>query len=198
MNYGYARVSTKEQNVERQIVALKAVGISRSNIYFDKQSGKDFNRASYKRMLRKIKPADVLFVKSIDRLGRNYEEIIGQWRMITQDKQADIVVLDMPLLDTRTDNDLTGKLISDIVLQLLSYVAQTEREYISERQREGIAIAKGKGVKFGRKPIPMPANFHEVRLMYMNGKINSRVAGKLLGVSHKTFLDWYKSNKFVN
>ena len=179
MNYGYARVSTKDQNEERQIVALKAVGVSQCDIYLDKQSGKDFNRANYKKLLRKIKTADVLFIKSIDRLGRNYDEIIEQWRIITKEKQADIVVLDMPLLDTRTDNDLTGKLISDIVLQLLSYVSQTEREFIKQRQREGIALAKKNGVKFGRTPYPMPVGFLEVREKYLKGEITSRKAGEM-------------------
>lgn len=198
MNYGYARVSTKEQNEERQIVALKAVGVAQNNIYLDKQSGKDFNRISYKKMLRKIKPSDVLFIKSIDRLGRNYDEIIEQWRIITKEKQAEIVVLDMPLLDTRTDNDLTGKLISDIVLQLLSYVAQKEREFIKERQREGIDLALKRGVRFGRTPLNMPDNYLEIRTLYLEGKLSSREAGKLLGVSHRTFLNWIKRKKFVN
>lgn len=198
MIYGYARVSTKEQNEERQIVALTEAGVSKKNIYLDKQSGKDFNRIYYKKLIRKLKATDVLFVKSIDRLGRNYDEIIEQWRIITKEKQADIVVLDMPLLDTRTDNDLTGKLIADIVLQLLSYVAQTEREFIKERQREGIELARKRGVKFGRAPLDMPGNYFEIRKLYLERQLSSREAGKLLGVSHRTFLNWIKSKRFVN
>lgn len=193
MNYGYARVSTREQNEERQIVALRAVGVSQDNIYLDKQSGKDFNRASYRKLLQKIKPADVLFIKSIDRLGRNYDEIIEQWRIITKEKQVDIVVLDMPLLDTRADNDLTGKLISDIILQLLSYVAQKEREFIRQRQREGIDLAKKRGVRFGRIPLEKPENYYEICDLYSKGKLSSREAGTLLGISHTTFLNWINS-----
>ena len=150
MDYGYARVSTKEQNEQRQLIALAQFGLSEKQIYVDKQSGKDFERQSYKRLMRKIKSGDTLVVKSIDRLGRNYEEILEQWRIITKEKAAAIVVLDMPLLDTRQSRDLTGTLIADIVLQLLSYVAQTEREFIRQRQAEGIAAAKARGVRFGR------------------------------------------------
>jgi len=149
--YGYIRVSTKEQNEERQVIALDEFGASKSNTYVDKQSGKDCERPSYKKLIRKMKSSDTLVVKSIDRLGRNYDEILEQWRYITKEKQACIVVLDVPLLDTRRSNDLTGTLIADIVLQLLFYVAQTERENIRQRQAEGIAAAKARGVKFGRK-----------------------------------------------
>ena len=150
MEYGYVRVSTREQNEQRQVVALKEYGIAEKRIYMDKQSGKDFERPNYKRLIRKIKNGDTLVIKSIDRLGRNYDEILEQWRIITKEKQAAIVVLDMPLLDTKQNRDLTGTLIADIVLQLLSYVAQTEREFIRQRQAEGIAAAKARGVKFGR------------------------------------------------
>ena len=147
--YGYVRVSTKDQNEARQMIAMREFGIDEKYIFIEKQSGKDFNRPQYKRMLCKIKAGDTLVIKSIDRLGRNYDEIIEQWRIITKEKQAAIVVLDMPLLDTRQGRDLTGTLIADIVLQLLSYVAQTEREFIKQRQAEGIAAAKAKGVRFG-------------------------------------------------
>ena len=146
MEYGYVRVSTKEQNEQRQMIALREFGIEEKRIYMDKQSGKDFERAKYKKLLRKIKSGDTLVVKSIDRLGRNYDEILEQWRIITKEKQVAIVVLDMPLLDTRQNRDLTGTLIADIVLQLLSYVAQTEREFIRRRQAEGIAAAKANGI----------------------------------------------------
>lgn len=152
MKYGYIRVSTREQNEQRQLIALRAFGIEEERIFMDKQSGKDFARKGYRRLIRKLKNGDTLVVKSIDRLGRNYEEILEQWRLITKEKRAAIVVLDMPLLDTRQNRDLTGTLIADIVLQLLSYVAQTERKFIRQRQVEGIAAAKAKGVKFGRRP----------------------------------------------
>ena len=145
--YGYIRVSTRDQNEDRQKVAMLDFGISEKNLYMDKQSGKDFDRPGYKKLMRKIKPGDTLVIKSIDRLGRNYDEILEQWRTITRDKKAAIVVLDMPLLDTRQGRDLTGTLIADIVLQLLSYVAQTEREFIRQRQAEGIAAAKDKGIE---------------------------------------------------
>lgn len=150
MEYGYARVSTKEQNEQRQIIALEEFGLNLRQIFIDKQSGKDFERANYQRLTRRLKEGDTLVVKSIDRLGRNYNEILEQWRIITKEKGAAIVVLDMPLLDTQNNRDLTGTLIADIVLQLLSYVAQTEREFIHQRQAEGIAVAKAQGVRFGR------------------------------------------------
>ena len=156
MEYGYARVSTKEQNELRQLIALREFGLTDRAIFVDKQSGKDFDRRSYQRLLRKLKDGDTLVIKSIDRLGRNYEEILEQWRIITKEKSAAIVVLDMPLLDTRRNRDLTGTLIADIVLQLLSYVAQTEREFIHQRQAEGIAAAKARGVKFGRPRKVLP------------------------------------------
>ena len=162
MEYGYARVSTREQNEQRQIIGLMEFGLAERNIYVDKQSGKDFERTQYRRLMRKLKDGDVLVGKSIDRLGRNYAEILEQWRIITKEIRAAIVVLDMPLLDTRKTNDLTGTLIADIVLQLLSYVAQTEREFIHQRQAEGIAAAKMRGVKFEWKPLALPENFIEV------------------------------------
>ena len=193
MEYGYARVSTKEQNEERQLIALTAFGVAANAIFVDKQSGKDFERTQYRRLMRKLKDGDTLVVKSIDRLGRNYEEILEQWRIITKEKRAAIVVLDMPLLDTRQNRDLTGTLIADIVLQLLSYVAQLEREFIHQRQAEGIAAAKAQGVRFGREPLPVPAEFPEVLDCWKHGKIGSRRAGALLGVSQTTFLKWCRA-----
>ena len=190
MEYGYARVSTKEQNEQRQFIALREFGLTDENIYLDKQSGKDFNRRNYRRLLRRLRCGDTLIVKSIDRLGRNYEEILKQWRVITKEKGAAVVVLDMPLLDTRQNRDLTGTLIADIVLQLLSYVAQTEREFIRQRQAEGIAAAKERGVKFGRPRIPLPAEFGEVRASWERGELSARAAGKRLHVTHNTFLMW--------
>lgn len=160
--YGYIRVSSKDQNIERQFIALKKRGIPVERIYIDRQSGKDFNRPAYKKMVRKLKTGDVVITKSIDRLGRNYEEIIEQWRIITKVIGADVVIEDMPLLDTRKTKDLLGTFISDLVLQLLSYVAQNERENIRQRQAEGIAAAKNRGVRFGKPRIPLPDNFPEL------------------------------------
>ena len=192
MEYGYARVSTKEQNEQRQIAALREFGIAEKNIFLDKQSGKDFARQNYRRLVRKLKNGDTLVIKSIDRLGRNYGEILEQWRTITKEKQAAIVVLDMPLLDTRQSRDLTGTLIADIVLQLLSYVAQTEREFIRQRQAEGIAIAKEQGVHFGRQPMERPAVFQTLKELWEAGEISAREAGRRLHVSHHTFLKWVR------
>lgn len=188
MIYGYVRVSTKEQNEDRQIIAMQEFGVDK--IYTDKQSGKDFLRPQYQKLLRRIKKDDVLVIKSIDRLGRNYDDILVQWRTISKEKQAAIVVLDMPLLDTRQNRDLTGTLIADIVLQLLSYVAQTERELIRQRQREGIAAAKARGVRFGREAITPPEEFYPLREKWLRGALSARAAGKLLHVSHNTFLKW--------
>jgi len=190
--YGYIRVSSKDQNEDRQRIAMQEAGVPERNIFIDKQSGKDFERPGYKRVLRKLKPDDTLVIKSIDRLGRNYEEILEQWRVITKEKRAAIVVLDMPLLDTRQGRDLTGTLIADIVLQLLSYVAQTEREFIRQRQAEGIAAAKARGVRFGRKPMERPAEFETVHAEWMQGRISSRTAAQILKVSQQTFLNWSK------
>ena len=162
--YGYIRVSTKEQNEDRQRIALAEFSVPEENIFIDKLSGKDFNRPQYKKLMRKLRAGDSLVIKSIDRLGRNYEEILNQWRIITKEKKADIVVLDMPLLDTRqTGRDLTGTFVADLVLQILSYVAQTERENIKQRQKEGIAAAKLRGVQFGRPRKPIPDNFEQVK-----------------------------------
>ena len=188
--YGYIRVSTKEQNEERQIIAMREFGIEKSCMVIDKQSGKDFNRPGYQRLMKKLKPEDTLVIKSIDRLGRNYEEILEQWRYITKEKQAHIVVLDMPLLDTRNGRDLMGTLISDIVLQLLSYVAQTEREFIKQRQREGIEAARANGVHLGRRAMERPENYESVKSAWMNGEVSLRRAAEQLGVSHTTFKRW--------
>lgn len=192
MKYGYVRVSTREQKEDRQLIAMNEFGVEQRNVYTDKQSGKDFERPQYRKLVRKLKAGDTLVIKSIDRLGRNYEEILEQWRMITRDKAADIVVLDMPLLNTEITRDLTGTLISDIVLQLLSYVAQTEREFIRQRQREGIAAAKAKGIRFGREKKEIPENFEAVFAEWKKGNISSRKAGEILQCSHSTFLTWAK------
>ena len=188
--YGYVRVSSKEQNLDRQILALREFGIPENLIFQEKQSGKDFERPVYKRLVKQLKPGDTLVIKSIDRLGRNYDEILDQWRIITKEKRADIVVLDMPLLDTRQGRDLTGTLIADIVLQLLSYIAQTEREFIRQRQAEGIAAAKARGVQFGRHPREKPGNYKAVLAQWQEGAITAHRAALFLGVDRKTFLKW--------
>lgn len=189
--YGYVRVSTKEQNENRQLIALQAFPVSEKNIYMDKLSGKDFNRPQYRRLLKKLRPGDLLVVKSIDRFGRNYEEILQQWRVITKEKRADVLVLDMPLLDTRkSGNDLTGTFVADLVLQILSYVAQTERENIHQRLMEGIAAAKLRGVKFGRPRKDVPERFWQLKKDWENKKITSREAARQLSIAQDTFLRW--------
>ena len=185
--YGYVWVSTQEQNEARQLAAMREFGVAEQNIIVEKLSGRDFNRPRYQRLVRGIGAEDVLVVKSIDRLGRNYEEILNQWGFITKKRKAAIVVLDMPLLDTRQGRDLTGTLISDIVLQLLSYVAQTERENIRIRQAEGIAAAKARGVRFGRERIELPDAFTDLAYLWQEGGISSRRAARELGISYKTF-----------
>lgn len=186
--YGYARVSTKEQHEDRQISALLKEGIQKENIFIDKQSGKDFERPKYKKLLRRLKKGDVVFISSIDRLGRNYAEIMDQWRIMTREKQADVVVLDMPLLDTRQKgDDLTGIFIADLVLQILSYVAQKERENIRARQAEGIAAAKARGVKFGRQKMEVPSNFREVAALWRNEGIPLREALEKLEIGRTYF-----------
>ena len=190
MIYGYVRVSTREQNEERQMIAMREFGVDR--VFLDKQSGKDFDRPQYQKLLRKLKKDDVLVIKSIDRLGRNYEEILEHWRVITKEKQAAVVVLDMPLLDTRQNRDLTGTPIADIVLQLLSYVAQTEREFIRQRQAEGIAAAKSRGVKFGRRAIVKPKEYAALRSLWEQGKISGREAARRMNISRTTFRNWCK------
>ncbi|MCD7946867.1 MAG: recombinase family protein [Oscillospiraceae bacterium] len=188
--YGYVRVSTKEQNEDRQLIALKEYGLTPGQIFMDKLSGKDFNRPAYQRLVKRLKPDDVLVVMSIDRLGRNYSEILDQWRVITKEKNADIVVLDMPLLDTRKNHDLTGTLIADIVLQLLSYVAETERDFIRKRQAEGIAAAKARGVHFGVRAKPRPEEYEQIKSLWQGGGLSARTAARQLNVCHKTFLRW--------
>ena len=185
--YGYIRVSSRDQNEDRQLIALKEVGVNEKNIYLDKQSGKDFNRPQYKKLLRKLKKDDLLYIKSIDRLGRNYEEILQQWRVLTKEKGIDIVVLDMPLLDTRRGKDLMGTFLSDIVLQVLSFVAENERTNIRQRQAEGIAAAKARGVRFGRPPKPLPENFHSCYQRWKQGEITGTAAARKCGMPLATF-----------
>ena len=190
--YGYVRVSTRDQNEARQLVAMKEFGVSENSIFMDKLSGKDFNRPQYQLLLQRLQPGDVMVVKSIDRLGRNYEEILEQWRLITKDKGAAIVVLDMPLLDTRQGRDLTGTLIADIVLQLLSYVAETERAFIRQRQAEGIAAAKARGVHIGRPRKERGEAYERYAEMWEHGQISAREAAAELGIAHTTFLTWVR------
>lgn len=196
--YGYVRVSTKDQNLDRQILALREFGVPEKQILQEKQSGKDFERPAYRRLMKKLKPGDTLVIKSIDRLGRNYDEILEQWRIITKEKGASIVVLDMPLLDTRQGRDLTGTLIADIVLQLLSYVAQTEREFIRQRQAEGIAAAKARGVQFGRKAMCRPNDYALIKNEWMAGEKSARAAARALNVAPSTFLKWTRDDYVEN
>lgn len=191
--YGYVRVSSKDQNIARQAEALLKLGMERKNLFIDKQSGKDFNRREYKRLVHKLRAGDELYIKSIDRLGRDYDEILEQWRYLTKTKDIDIIVLDFPLLDTRKQvSGITGKFIADLVLQILSYVAQIERENIHQRQMEGIRIAIEKGVKFGRPQKERPENFHEIYLLWLKKEISLREASRQTGVSHHTFSKWAK------
>ena len=194
--YGYMRVSSKEQNEDRQRIALIEMGVPEKNIYMDKQSGKDFERKQYKKLLRKLDENSVLFIKSIDRLGRNYSDLNEQWRIITKEKKADIVVIDMPILDTRREKNLLGTFISDIVLALLSYVAENERINIKQRQAEGIAAAKARGVKFGRPPLPIPDNFYQMHKEWRAGKRTIEEASKACGMCAKTF--YSKAVKYEN
>ena len=187
MIYGYIRVSTREQNEDRQLIALREMGVPECNIFMDKQSGKDFNRPAYRNLLRKLKKDDLLYIKSIDRLGRNYGEILEQWRILTKEKQVDIVVLDMPLLDTRRGKDLMGTFLSDIVLQILSFVAENERTTIHQRQAEGIASARARGVRFGRPPKPLPDNFREMCRRWQAGEMTCTAAAKSCGMALTTF-----------
>ena len=195
--YGYVRVSSKDQNTDRQQIAMCEYGVADENVFIDKQSGKDFDRPAYRRLVRKLKPDDTLVIKSVDRLGRNYEDILEQWRILTKKKYVQVVVLDMPLLDTRQGRDLTGTLIADIVLQLLSYVAQTEREFIRQRQAEGIAAAKARGVQFGRQPKERPPEFESICQEWRDGNITARNAAERLGVTHKTFIKWASTTTSV-
>lgn len=185
--YGYVRVSTRDQNEDRQLIALRELQIPEKNIFLDKQSGKDFERPQYRKMVRRVKKDDLLYIKSIDRLGRNYVEILEQWRILTKGKGIDIVVLDMPLLDTRRGKDLMGTFLSDIVLQVLSFVAENERTNIKQRQAEGIAAAKKRGVRFGRPPSPLPENFYEIYQQWKNGKITGMAAAKACNMPMSTF-----------
>jgi DNA invertase Pin-like site-specific DNA recombinase len=198
--YGYIRVSTREQNEDRQLIALREMSIPEKNIFMDKQSGKDFNRPQYKKLVKKLKPDDLLYIKSIDRLGRNYTEILEQWRILTKEKKIDIVVLDMPLLDTRRGKDLMGTFLSDIVLQVLSFVAENERTNIRQRQAEGIAAAKARGVRFGRPPRPLPENYHSAYRRWKAGAITGTAAAKECGMPLSTFryrADIYEKAKLL-
>lgn len=185
--YGYARVSTRDQNEDRQIVAMMEEGIPRKSIYIDKMSGKDFDRPMYKRLKRRLREGDVLYIKSLDRLGRNYEELQEQWRVITKDMKVDVVVMDMPILDTRQDKGLLGTLISDLVLALLSYVSENEREEIRQRQAEGIAAAKERGVRFGRPSIPVPDDFEDICRRWRTGEMTMKKAAEVCGLKPQTF-----------
>ena len=185
--YGYIRVSTREQNEDRQLAALQEMSVPAGHIFLDKQSGRDFNRPQYRALLRKMKKDDLLYIKSIDRLGRNYAEILEQWRVLTRQKGVDIAVLDMPLLDTRRGKDLIGTFLSDVVLQVLSFVAEHERANIHQRQAEGIAAAKARGVRFGRPPRPLPGNFHSVYQRWKAKKMTGTAAAKACGMPLATF-----------
>ena len=189
MVYGYARVSSATQNEDRQMLAMAQMKVPEENIYVDKQSGKDFERPQYKKLLRKLNEGAILYVKSIDRLGRNYTEIQEQWRIISKEKKADIVVIDMPLLDTRRGKDLLGTFLSDIVLQVLSFVAENERSNIRQRQAEGIAAAKARGGRFGRPQIPMPGNVYEGYRRWKEEELSLQEAARLCGMSKTTFYD---------
>ena len=192
--YGYIRVSSRGQNEERQLIAMRELKIPGTHIFTDKQSGKDFDRPQYRRLVRRLKKDDILYIKSIDRLGRNYKEILEQWRVLTKEREVDIVVLDMPLLDTRRGKDLMGTFLSDIVLQVLSFVVENERANIRQRQAEGIAAAKARGVRFGRPPRPLPENFREVHRQWRNKKITLRQAAEACGMPEGTF--YAKAAKF--
>lgn len=186
--YGYIRVSSAEQNEARQFISLEKFGVVRKNIYCDKVSGKNFDRPQYQKLRKRLKTSDVLVVTSLDRLGRNYEDVQEEWRYIVKEKKADIVILDMPILDTRTNKDLIGTLISDIVLQLLSYVAQTERENIRSRQAEGIAAARARGVHLGRYEEPIPENFYPIYEEYDNRNLRAQEAADKIGVTLNQFI----------
>ena len=192
--YGYIRVSTKEQNEDRQLIAMQEKAVPAAGIYIDKQSGKDFERPQYKKLLKKLKPGDLLYIVSIDRLGRNYEEVQTQWRTLTKEIGIDICVINMPLLDTRIGKDLMGTFIADLVLQILAFVSENERENIRQRQAEGIAAAKARGVRFGRKPMDRPEEYEALRQAWERGECSGRAAAKALNVSPKTFLRWAREN----
>ena len=193
--YGYIRVSTKEQNEDRQSLALASFDIPPRRLYIDRKSGKDFDRPAYQRLKKRLRAGDLIVTKSIDRFGRNYKEIMEEWKIISRDIGADICVIDMPLLDTRQNKDLLGTFISDLVLQILSFVSETERSYIKQRQAEGIAAAKLKGIRFGRPALPIPDNYPEVVRRWKDGEISSREAAKELQISQTTLLKWVKNMK---
>ena len=198
MKYGYVRVSTAQQHIDRQIDALLEMGLDKSSIYIDYESGKDFNRKNYKKLIRKLKKDDLLIIKSIDRLGRDYNMIIDEWRLITKEKEADIMVIDMPLLDTRIEGkNLVGKFISDIVLQVLSFIAQNERETMRIRQAEGIKTAKARGVKFGRPRITLPSNYKTVAKQYLNKEITNKKACEILGMTRGSFFRYLKELNII-
>ncbi|MDR1978777.1 MAG: recombinase family protein [Synergistaceae bacterium] len=184
--FGYIRVSTQEQNIERQLIALEPFKIPDKNLYIDTQSGKDFNRPAYRKLIQRLRRDDLLIIKAIDRLGRNYKDIIEQWRYITSKKGADIKVLDMPLLDTTYYKDLLGTFISDLALQVLSFTAQSERDLLRQRQAEGIIAAKTRGIVFGRTPLALPANFPELFLRWRKGELSTNEITTLCGVSRST------------
>ena len=193
MKYGYVRVSTAQQHIDRQIDALLELGLDKSCIYIDYESGKDFNRRNYKKLISKLKKDDLVIIKTIDRLGRDYNMIIDEWRLITKEKEANIMVIDMPLLDTRIEGkNLVGKFISDIVLQVLSFIAQNERETMRVRQAEGIKTAKARGVKFGRPRITLPNNFEIVARQYLNKEITNKKACEILGMTRGSFFRYMK------
>ena len=192
--YAYGRVSTREQNVDRQVIAFRNMGVRPENFFIDRQSGKDFDRPAYQAMMRKLKAGDTLVIKSIDRLGRNYEDTINQWRHITKEKKVSIQVIDTPILNTAPDRDLMGTVICDVILQLQSAFAQQERESIRSRQAEGIAAAKKRGVKFGRPQKRLPNGFAAIKKEWENGTLSASRAGFLLGISHNTFLKWAKES----
>ena len=197
--YGYVRVSSKDQCTDRQLLALRDAKVPDQNIFVDKQSGKNFDRPQYRKLLKKLKENDLLIIKSIDRMGRNYEEILEQWRIITREKKADIAILDMPLLNTcKKQKGLTGTFIADLVLQILSYVAQTVRESIRLRQKEGIQAAKIRGVRFGRPRKEIPPQFPGLFQKWQSGEISGREAARMLGVSHKTFFQWTRKQETKN
>lgn len=195
-SYGYIRVSTREQNEDRQLIAMRELHIPQERIYMDKQSGKDFDRPQYKRLMRRLKKDDLLYVKSIDRLGRNYDEILQQWRVLTKEKGIDIVVLDMPLLDTRRGKDLMGTFLSDIVLQVLSFVAENERTTIRQRQAEGIAAARARGVRLGRPPKPLPEGFPTAYRRWRQGHISGSAAARECGMPLTSFR--YRADRYQN
>lgn len=194
--YAYVRVSTREQNEDRQIIAMHDCGVPDCNIYTDRQSGKDFRRPRYKTLLRKLRREYLLYIKSIDRLGRNYSEILEQWRILTKEKGVDICVIDMPLLDTRRGKDLVGTFLSDIVLQVLSFVAENERSNILRRQAEGIAAAHARGVRFGRPPKPLPPGFEEIYIRWQAGELNGKQVAEALGIPASTFR--YKAKRYLS